>query len=110
MNTHRRNPKIEEGRDGRGSRLAPPVPGCECTVQSCTTPDRCTNHCTESCTDHCTGTRITVLGARGGSRHEHDRRGSGIVWPVDGDDRTGHDRASDDVGVARHGGTGRVPG
>jgi len=63
MNNHQRGPKIEEGRDGRGSRLTPPVPGCECTVQS--NPATC--HCTESCTNHCTGTRITVLGARGGS-------------------------------------------
>jgi len=63
MNNHRKNSKIEEGRDGRGSRLAPPVPGCGCTVQPCTTPGHCTNHCTESCT----GTRITVIGARGGS-------------------------------------------
>jgi len=63
MTGHWRAPKIEEGRDGRGSRLAPPVPRCGCTVQSCTTP----GHCTEFCTSHCTGTRITVIGARGGS-------------------------------------------
>jgi len=63
MTGHRRGPKIEEGRDGRGSRLAPPVPGCECTVQS----NPATGHCTGPCTNHCTTTRITVFGARGGS-------------------------------------------
>ncbi len=59
--------KFGEGRDGRGSRLASPVPGCGCTVQSCTTRGRCTSHCTEFCTGRCTGARISVVGARGGS-------------------------------------------
>jgi conjugative relaxase-like TrwC/TraI family protein len=59
MSADASRPKIGEGRDGRGSHLAPPEPeaGCGCTVQTPVQVSVSQNACTT----------ITVIGARGGA-------------------------------------------
>jgi hypothetical protein len=57
MSADASSPKIGEGRDGRGSHLTPPEPGCGCTVQTPVQPSASQKACTT----------VTVVGARGGA-------------------------------------------
>ena len=61
MSADASRPKIGEGRDGRGSHLPPPEPGCGCTVQ---TPVQTPVQVSASQNAR---TTVTVVGARGGA-------------------------------------------